>query len=64
MLTPHVVSSNDSDELIDRTRKLIDDLPLEPDLIKQMQRGNLEASGGEFGPSFEPMSDEAADNGN
>ena len=64
VLTPHVVSSNDSNELIDRTRKMIDDLPLDPKLIEQMQQGNLEASGGDFGSSFEPVSGEPAGNVN
>ena len=56
VLTPHVVNSNDSTELIDRTRKLIEDLPLDPEMTRQMQRGNLEASGDELGSSFEPIS--------
>ena len=58
-LTPHVVTSNDSNDLIDRTRDLIDDLPLAPEFIEQMQSGSLKPSSGGFGPAFEPITDES-----
>ena len=56
VLTPHVVSSNGSNDLAERTRKLIQDLPLDPKTIEQIQRGNLDASGDDFDASFEPVS--------
>ena len=58
VLTPHVVTSNDSNDLIDRTRDLIDDLPLAPQVVEQMQSGSLKATGGGFGPAFEPITDD------
>jgi type II secretory pathway component GspD/PulD (secretin) len=63
VLTPHVVTSNQSTDLIDRTRELIDDLPLPQEVIDQIQRGSLDGDGGAFGSSFESVSDDSGPEG-
>jgi len=63
VLTPHVVTSNQSTDLIDRTRELIEDLPLPQKVIDQIRRGSLEGDGGAFGSSFEPVSGDSGPEG-
>lgn len=55
VLTPHVVSSNDSPELPNRTRDLINALPLTPEVIEQIRRGQLEGDPKGAAAAFEPI---------
>ncbi len=55
VLTPHVVSSNDSPELPNRTQDLINALPLSPEVIEQIRRGQLEGDPNGAAAAFEPI---------
>ena len=58
MLTPHVVTSNDDAALVDRTRNLINELPLPESVREQIQKGQLEGNKGQLSKDFEPILNE------
>ena len=59
VLTPHVVTSNEDAALVDRTRNLIDELPLPESVREQIRKGRLEGSKSQLGAEFEPIVDRA-----
>ncbi len=57
VLTPHVVGGDTSGDLGDRSRRRIDQLPLQESTLEQFRTGELDASGTVLDADFEALKD-------
>ena len=64
VLTPHVVTSNDDAALVDRTRNLINELPLPESVREQIRNGQLDGNKGQLSKDFEPILNEESGESN